>query len=239
MSILNDVLDVSRLEFNALKLDPEPTVLLSVLQDVTPMLMPRAHLQGIALYAQFDVPGALQVEMDAFRFKQVLTNLLGNAVKFTPEGHVLVQAVLSRDGGGTWLEVSVTDTGVGISNDQLVHLFKPFSQADLSTSRRFGGTGLGLTICKQLLGLMGGTIAVSSQPGQGSCFVFRLPVLEVAADADAVDDAPPPLPLPVVWLDMDDALLRSSVMLHLQHLGVTVSKCMLTRKVAKAKSLMS
>jgi len=226
MSILNDVLDVSRLELDALKLDPQPTALLGVLQDVSQMLMPRAHLQGIALYAQFDVPDALRVTLDAFRFKQVLTNLLGNAVKFTPEGHVLVQAHVTRLSDKAWLQVRVTDTGLGIPNEQLVRLFKPFSQADLSTRRRFGGTGLGLSICKELVALMGGMIEVSSEPGQGSCFAFRLPLNEVviATPADALKSVALAPALPEVWLSMDGNLLRSSVLLHLKHLGVTVHR---------------
>jgi len=219
MSILNDVLDVSRMEFNALSLDPQPTGLLGVLQDVTQMLMPRAHLQGIGLYAQFDFPDSLRVLMDAFRFRQVMTNLLGNAVKFTPEGHVLVKAGLTVKDGQTWLHVRVTDTGVGIADDQLAHLFQPFSQADLSSTRRFGGIGLGLSICKQLVVLMGGGIEVTSEVGRGSSFAFHLPLIEVP---DIATRVAAPENLPVVWFSMDDELLHTSVSLHLHHLGVTV-----------------
>jgi signal transduction histidine kinase len=121
-----------------------------------------------------DLPGRLVG--DPLRLRQVLLNLLSNAVKFTATGHVRLRAhVLTRDAGTTLLHLEVADTGIGISAEQQARIFEAFSQADNSITRRFGGSGLGLSIVRRLVDLMGGTLRVSSQPGQGSVFGVELP----------------------------------------------------------------
>ena len=223
MNILNDVLDVSRMDFNAMQLELEPGALLQVLEDVSQVLMPKARLQGIALYAHLDLHESMNLRMDVFRLTQVLTNLLGNAIKFTMTGHVVLHAWLQQEGERLCLKIELTDTGIGIDAHQMQTLFQPFSQADLSTSRRFGGSGLGLLISKRLVELMGGQIGVDSRLGQGSRFWVDIPV-------DAQDMPPMPamanLGMPShVLLCVSDPLLRRSLQIHLHRLAVEPVIC--------------
>jgi signal transduction histidine kinase/CheY-like chemotaxis protein len=223
MNILNDVLDVSRMDFNAMQLELEPGALLQVLEDVSQGLMPKARLQGIALYAHLDLHESMNLRMDVFRLTQVLTNLLGNAIKFTMTGHVVLHAWLQQEGERLCLKIELTDTGIGIDAHQMQTLFQPFSQADLSTSRRFGGSGLGLLISKRLVELMGGQIGVESRLGQGSRFWVDIPV-------DAQDMQPMPtmanagMPSHVL-LCVSDPLLRRSLQIHLHRLAVEPVIC--------------
>ena len=223
MNILNDVLDVSRMDFNAIQLELEPGALLQVLEDVSQGLMPKARLQGIALYAHLDLHESMNLRMDVFRLTQVLTNLLGNAIKFTMAGHVVLHAWLQQEDERLCLKIELTDTGIGIDAHQMQALFQPFSQADLSTSRRFGGSGLGLLISKRLVELMGGQIGVDSRLGQGSRFWVDIPV-------DAQDMQPMPdmanLGMPShVLLCVSDPLLRRSLQIHLHRLAVEPVIC--------------
>jgi adenylate cyclase len=120
------------------------------------------------------------VRADALRLKQCLLNLLSNACKFTENGRVTFRVARSSAGGADWLEFSVEDTGIGLSDEEAGRLFQPFTQADASTTRRFGGTGLGLAITKKLCEAMGGTISLRSRLGEGSTFTVRLPRCEPA-----------------------------------------------------------
>src|SRR5690606_23757078 len=130
--------------------------------------------KGLALEIRIDAPHGLRG--DAARLRQILLNLLCNAVKFTEQGNVVVRgAEPRRTNVHCWLRFEVEDTGIGIEQDVQQRLFQPFTQADASTTRRFGGTGLGLAICKELALLMGGRIGLTSEPGQGSCFWVELP----------------------------------------------------------------
>ncbi|MEI6415011.1 MAG: ATP-binding protein, partial [Pseudomonadota bacterium] len=175
LAILNDILDHSKVEAGRLKLDNIAFLLPEILENVTHLFSVRANEQGLALTLEVapDVPAWLMG--DPLRLGQVLTNLVGNAIKFTPSGTVRVKVErLGEEPGFANLRFAVEDTGIGISEDQRQQLFEPFTQADGSITRRFGGTGLGLAISQRLVGLMGGEIEVTSVLGQGSEFSFQI-----------------------------------------------------------------
>ncbi len=175
LAILNDILDFSKLEAGRMAIESAPFDLERVAVEVLELLQPRALAAGIELVLRFDPATPCEVLGDSGRVRQVLMNLVGNAVKFTSAGHVLVDigAEPARDGRPLY-RCAVSDTGVGIPADRLPHLFQMFSQADASTTRRFGGTGLGLAISRQLAELMGGRIEVESVEGRGSTFTLEL-----------------------------------------------------------------
>jgi signal transduction histidine kinase/DNA-binding response OmpR family regulator/HPt (histidine-containing phosphotransfer) domain-containing protein len=176
LSIINDILDYSKIEAGRLDVESATFQIEEVLQGVGDLFMPAIEAKGLAFHIEVakNVPG--WVIGDSLRLSQIFNNLVGNAVKFTTTGeiHVCVELLSSR-ADMVELHFSVRDTGIGLSQNEMEHLFRPFSQADSSISRQYGGTGLGLTICRRLCELMGGTIDVESTPGQGSTFHFRLP----------------------------------------------------------------
>jgi CheY-like chemotaxis protein/anti-sigma regulatory factor (Ser/Thr protein kinase) len=173
LGILNDVLDFSKIEAGRMELAPQPFLLREVLESLANVMTQPADARGISLAigADDDVPAVLVG--DAMRLQQILINLVGNAVKFTERGGVSVR--VARDADRARLRFVVRDTGIGMDLEQQSRLFSAFNQADASTTRRFGGTGLGLTICRRLAELMGGDISVRSTPGAGSEFVVMLP----------------------------------------------------------------
>ena len=174
LSILNDLLDFSKIEAGKLELDPADFSLRAALGDTLRTLAMRAHKKGLELvsHVQADVPDALVG--DAGRLRQVLLNLVGNAIKFTKEGEVVVRAEVAGDAALEEVHVrfSVSNTGIGIPPEKQEKIFRAFEQEDTSTTRKYGGTGLGLTIAARLVALMGGTISVDSEPGRGSTFAF-------------------------------------------------------------------
>ena len=182
--IINDILDYSKLEAERMTLYPEPFDLERTIHEVTMLLQPRAREKGIDLMIDFDMFLPTRYIGDPGRLRQVLTNLIGNAVKFTEEGHVLVRVVgLEDQPGRQQLHVTVEDTGIGISAENLDHIFGEFNQVESQANRKFEGTGLGLAITQRLIERMEGAVWVDSEPGKGSCFGFRLslPVAEEAA----------------------------------------------------------
>jgi PAS domain S-box-containing protein len=172
LGLINDLLDFAKIESGKLELNSADFSLRAAVGDTLRALAARAHRKGLELACnvQQDVPDALLG--DAARLRQVLLNLVGNAIKFTEHGEVVVRVEVAEPDGEVGLRFSVSDTGIGIPPDQQERIFRAFEQEDTSTTRRYGGTGLGLTISARLVALMGGTITVDSEPSRGSTFAF-------------------------------------------------------------------
>ena len=230
LTLLNEVLDFSKIEAGKLELVNEPMLLRPVLSSIVDLLAPMAQRKGLALSLEFDPSLPARVKGDAGRIRQVLLNLVGNAVKFTDSGHVAVRA--RREAGGDSRPVmvlEVEDSGIGISPAVLERLFTPFFQADQSDRRRFGGSGLGLVISKRLTEAMGAELSVESAAGQGSTFRLSLP-LEVLADAPAAAPAalagtvsPAPLAGKVLLVE-DNPVNRMLAVAMLGNLGIEVTE---------------
>ncbi|MDY7116630.1 ATP-binding protein [Halomonas sp. SSL-5] len=189
--LVNDVLDHSRLEAGRLELEQLPVEMVELVDEVLALQAPMAQQKGLELVGMVydDVPPVLHG--DPMRIRQLLTNLVSNAVKFTERGEVMVRVMVeASDPTGVTLSISVSDTGIGLSAEHCRRLFDAFHQAAPSHSREFGGSGLGLSICRQLVEQMGGEIGVKSEPGRGSTFTFTLPLA-----GEAGPERPPELHL--------------------------------------------
>jgi len=184
LRIIDDVLDFSKIEAGRLELEAAPFSLSGLIDGVLSTFQAQANAKGLMLTGSVE-PGSDDTLIgDATRVRQILFNLLGNALKFTERGRVTVNARTTPLGGGrSRVTLTVEDTGIGIDEEQRRKLFQPFAQADSSTTRRFGGTGLGLSIVRRLANLMDGDITAESQPGKGSIFYVRLVFDAAAKDA--------------------------------------------------------
>lgn len=181
--LLNDILDFSRAEAGRLELEQGEVALYDELAYCTAMFQPRAAEKGIAIRCSIDPDVPPLIVGDSLRLRQVLLNLVGNAVKFTASGRVELKVQAARGLLGTQLLIEVVDTGPGIASEALGRIFERYQQADSSVAREHGGSGLGLAICRQLVTLMDGRIEVASMPGSGTTFAVHLPVREIAGSA--------------------------------------------------------
>jgi PAS domain S-box-containing protein len=170
LSIINDILDLSKIEAGRMSVEATEVRPGSLITDVLRLMNISARAKGLSLSAEFDGPLPSRVSSDPLRLRQILVNLVGNAIKFTASGSVTIRA--GYDQGTSTLRFSVTDTGIGLTPEQRARLFGAFVQADTSTTRRYGGTGLGLRISKRLAEMLGGDITVASTPGLGSRFTL-------------------------------------------------------------------
>lgn len=184
LTILDDALDLGKIESGKLGVENEPTPWRRIAHEVCELMRPKAAGRWVAVECVME-PGAPDwVRSDPVRLRQILLNLIGNAVKFTAHGCVRV-CVGRVEGNPAWLKIAVEDTGIGMSDEQVARLFRPFEQADATVTRRFGGTGLGLSIASRLAVLLGGRIEVASRIGCGSTFTLYLPAKVAAAPAEA------------------------------------------------------
>ncbi|WP_175414882.1 PAS domain S-box protein [Nibricoccus aquaticus] len=190
--IINDILDFSKIEAGKFRIDAMDFDLRDALEETAALLAPQADRKRLKLMVDIDAAVAGGVTGDRNRIQQIVTNLLGNALKFTERGQVVLKATaVASPRNGLHVRISITDTGIGIPESARAHLFQPFVQADGSTTRRFGGTGLGLAICGQLVSLMGGTIGFDSVEGAGSCFWFQLDLQRASVPASEAEETIP------------------------------------------------
>jgi len=188
LTIINDILDFSKIEAGAFEIDPVPFDLKSSINDVTSLLQNNAQEKGLELIINYPSDLPQNFIGDAGRIRQVITNLVGNAVKFTETGHITIDVDIQSNEDLAICTLEVKDTGIGISPEKMDRIFEKFTQADGSTTRVYGGTGLGLTISKHIIEMMGGRIQVESELGQGSNFGFRVPLpIDRAAKTIAFD----------------------------------------------------
>jgi signal transduction histidine kinase/ActR/RegA family two-component response regulator len=217
LAVLNDVLDLSKIEAGKLQLEAVEFDLRRVVEGTWSVFTAAAAQKGLSFDLSIEDAAAGTYRGDPVRVRQVLYNLTSNALKFTEAGGVQIQV-----SGGAALKIAVSDTGIGMSPETLAGLFRPFAQADVSTTRRYGGTGLGLWICKNLAEAMGGAIAVTSQPGAGARFTVELPLERIgdATDLAAVAEAQTTAPATRVLAAEDNAINQLVLKTLLQQVGV-------------------
>ena len=223
--IINDVLDYSKIEAKKLDLHPEPFDLERAIQEVLMLLQTSARSKGLNLLLDYDMFLPTKLLGDPGRIRQVLTNLVGNAVKFTTSGHVLVRVTGVPDAATdiVALHITIEDTGIGIPENMVNHIFGEFNQVENERNRQFDGTGLGLAISQRLIDMMGGTIWVTSEEGVGSCFGFKL---DMAAASDLHPDHHSlPAGLRRIMIVDDVAINRTILERQLEQLGLGVISC--------------
>lgn len=234
LSVINDILDFSKIEAGELTIEPIEFEFRDIFYQVAEMLTARASEKGNELIIDLEPDLPTRMIGDPGRIRQVLTNIVGNASKFTKNGLVTMRgSVVSRDQKSAVVRLEVTDTGIGIKEDAIPYLFDKFTQADASTTRKFGGSGLGLSISKQLVGLMGGTIGVTSVDGQGSTFWFELP-LPVVRPKTPPPHTPAALSGTRVLVVDDTSANRLVFVKQLAHMGMLVDSVCNAREAMEA-----
>ena len=225
LTIINEVLDYSKIEADKLRLYPEVFDLERCLHEIMLLLGPSAKDKGLKLLVDYDMFLPTRFVADSGRMRQVMTNLIGNAVKFTTNGHVLARVVgVDRGDGQFDLHITVEDTGIGIAPEHIEHVFGKFNQVESASNRKFEGTGLGLAISRQLVELMGGKVWVDSEPGAGSCFGFKV-TLPVAEPREVAPGPTPPITLKAA-LVIDDLMVNRVILeRQLQTYGLAVTLC--------------
>ena len=230
LALINDILDLSKIEAGRMELHLESFPLAPLIADVGKTIEPMASKNGNRIV--IDCPPDLgTVHADQTRFRQALLNLASNANKFTEQGTVTIAAQPQGLDGREWITIAVTDTGIGMTEEQMGRLFQEFSQADSSTTRKYGGTGLGLAISRHFCRMMGGDITVASKPGEGSTFTLRLPrtvqsdetsVTEARCGACPIGGGRRGTEEPLILVVDDDATVRELVERHLERAGFAV-----------------
>jgi signal transduction histidine kinase/ligand-binding sensor domain-containing protein/CheY-like chemotaxis protein/HPt (histidine-containing phosphotransfer) domain-containing protein len=219
LRIVNDLLDLSKIQAGKVQLESLPIDLVPLLEDCTALFMGAAQAKGVELIVCPPADDRRNLIGDPLRVRQILMNLIGNAVKFTAQGEVVVKADIDYGAPqGADLRISVADTGIGMDAATIARIFEPFTQADESTTRRFGGSGLGLAICRELADLLGGSITVESAPEVGSTFKLSLPL---KAAAESGRQAPAQLPARRVHILTRRPALAESLARHVSALGLT------------------
>ncbi len=223
--IINDVLDYSKIEARKLDLHPEPFDLERAVQEVIMLLQPLARDKGLDLALDYDIFMPTRIIGDPGRIRQVLTNLMGNALKFTSQGHVLVRVTGVPDAktGQVQVHFAIEDTGIGIAPDMIDHIFGEFNQVENERNRKFDGTGLGLAISQRLIQMMKGEIWVTSEENVGSCFGFELPLKAEGEITKSIPSLPPRLRH--VMLVEGETINRAILQKQLLQLGLRVTCC--------------
>ena len=232
LALINDILDLSKIEAGRMELQLDDFAFAPLIDSVVKTLEPLAAKSTNQLVVRCD-PAIGSLHADQMRLRQALLNLMSNANKFTERGTITIDAHQAQENGRDWVTIAVSDTGIGMTPEQMGKLFQEFSQADTSTTRKYGGTGLGLAISKRFCQMMGGDIAVESEPGRGSTFTIRLPrmaqsdqalVIEArrevrAQDAHVIQEQAEE---PLILVVDDDATVRELVQRYLERSGFAV-----------------
>ncbi len=224
LDLISGILDFSKIESGKMELDPHPFAPRALAEDLETVLGTQARSKGLALRIALDPAVPPRLVGDAGRLRQVLINLVGNAIKFTAQGAIEVEIRHTGPAPGA-LRVEVRDSGIGIPQDSLRTIFDPFTQADGTTTRKFGGTGLGLAIAREFIGLMGGEMGATSTPGEGSVFWFTLDLPVAPAEAVAMAQEPaiePDRPAIRALLVEDNAVNREVASAYLKRAGCVV-----------------
>ena len=226
LNLINDILDLSKIEAGKLGLVFEEVNIQPVLEEIIGTARPLAEQNRNQLFLE-DSPDLGIVRCDSMRLRQILLNIVGNACKFTKDGSIRLRVLRRHDVGREWVEFAISDSGIGMTEEQLARLFQEFAQADASTTRQFGGTGLGLAITRKLCQMMGGDVTAISTPGQGSTFTVRL-----AADGGAALAPADPADTPTLYGDAtsrdlvlvidDEPTARELITTHLREQGFAV-----------------
>ncbi len=241
LDLINDILDLSKIEAGKVVIEKSRCAPYQLLRDVVSILSVRAEQKGVGLTFATDGRLPESIETDPMRLRQAVTNLVGNAIKFTEQGSVRVVAKLVNDGPAAKLHIEVTDTGIGMTSQEMGRIFEPFAQADSSITRRFGGTGLGLSISKEIAQALGGELTVTSEPGRGSTFTLIVSVGDLngvelvaadeagqhastASDAVRVSKLPARLNGASILLVEDGVSNRKLIKLVLERAGATVEE---------------